>query len=221
MGQLMGQGVAQHGFVLRRPGGQVNCGAEEAEDAGGGDGGGHIYGKQTVRGIQRPAAAPQTQCQMEVAGNDDRGHHRHAQEPEHEKLRLHVQFQGLLCLFRSPLLRHHRIGLLPPGFIILQCFAVGRIVFLFVQLLVGGEIDLPHRGGEIHPIRHRGGADGAVEELEGDQKPHQHHQPQGVLQAQADPAPQGKPHRQHRGDGHRGGDDPVIHHGAAPPRLCG
>ena len=225
VGQLVGQHMGADLLILRGLGGQVDRGPEQAEDTGSGHRLRHVDAQQTVGcGIFVPSAL-QLQAQMEVADTDDRSHHRHPREPDLIQQRLQIQLQirpdhvlggffdddGVVAL----------VELLLHGLVIGHHLPVGFVVFLLIPLLVGGSIDLPDGLRDIHLFCDGTGAEGAGEQLHRQQQPHQHHCPQSVLQSQADLPPEQEPDRQHRGDQKGRGKDPLIHHGAAPPRLAG
>ena len=221
VGQLVLQHMGADLGALRRLRGQIDGGPEASEDAGGGHRLGHIHGKQAGGNIQHIPPFPKLKGQMDIAGDDDGGHHCHAAEPDAKKELIQIQSLGL---------PDHGVGFLfdgvggdGPGLggVLCRDLPVGFVIGRLVAVFGGGCVDLPHGGGDVHLPGHGAGAEIAGEELDGHQQPDQHHRPQGVLEPQADPAPEQKPPQKHRADQHRRGDDPLIHHGDAPPRPFG
>ena len=221
VGLLMGENVPADLLVLRCLGGQVDHRAEQSEDAGGGHRFGHINGKQTICGGEFPPAQLQPPAQVEVAQDDHGGHHRHAAQPQLRQKTLQIHL--LLCLHQilGGFPDHNGIDLLPGGGIGIGNPLVGFVIGDFIALLVGGYIDLPDGLGDVHIPGDGSGAEIAGEKLHRKQKPYQHQSPQGVLQPQADFAPEQLPSQQHGADQQGRRENPFIHHGAAPPRLCG
>ena len=117
---------------------------------------------------------------MEIAGDDDGGHHRHTRKPEMEQKPVQVQLHGHLG---------HGVGFLFDGVggdgtglggVLRRQLPVGFVVGCLVAVLVDGFIHLPHGLGNIHLPGDGSGTKITGENLEGEQQPQQHHRPQGV-----------------------------------------
>ena len=221
VGQLVLQHMGPDLGALGRVGSQVDGGPEKSEDTGGGHRLGHIHGKQARGDIQRPPPLAKLTGQMDIAGHDDGGHQGHTAQPDALQKLIQVQLQGGLCQRGGLPLDddgvHGAAGCLILGHDLL----VGRIVFPLIAVFVGGYIRLSHGGGDVHLTGHGAGAEITGEKLDGHQQTQKHDAPQGVLQPQTDPAPEQKPPQQDCRDQNGRGNDPLIHHGTAPPRPCG
>ena len=226
VGQLVLQHMGPDLGALGRVGGQVDGRPEKAEDTGGGHRLGHIDGKEAGGYLQRPTPLPELTGQMGIAGDDDCGHQCHSHEPEAEKHPLQIQLDGLPGNCCGPLFCHNGVQWFALGFIEADRFVIACSILPLILLLVGGDIDLLDGSGDLQLFRHRVRAYGTDKEKKRNQKPHQHHGPQRILQPQTDFSPEDKSNRQYGGDHQGGGDDPafdhgLIDHGSAPPRPCG
>ena len=221
VGQLMCQHMVLDLFIPGGIGGQIDRRTQQTKNTGRRHRLRHIYGKQAACDSEFPAAAAQMQAQMDVAGDDDRGHHHHSGKPDPPedlgKIQLHATADHILG-------RHLRRGgiiALAGGFIFRNDLPVGIIVVLLIAFIPDRGVDLSDRLCNVHALGNGSGTEFAGKQLHRDQKPHQHHRPEGVLEPEADPAPEQEPDRQHCGDQDRGGKDPFIHHGVVPPLPVG